>query len=274
MNSKFLAIAGIAVIGALVSVGSADTVINAYVQQFGATPHTPISPPGNARNVQIDWSFAPVTPGSNQTDYNIIDDCSITFDQVLPNGTRVICKLSGHDANTTDGFHDVTQSKIVGYGTMVLTTDTQTMDVPVLCDPNLDNPTGNYTLPCDIQWIEDVKVITLGKVTTDVVAGQPPPPPPPPPAEATLAILPGAAASGPNNDYDPDPLTVAPGTVITVNNTDNGIQHTMTSDTAGLFDTGVINGGDSATIIAPTTPGTYTYHCAIHSNMARTLIVS
>ena len=169
MKGKSIALAGIVVIGALVSIGSADTVINAYVQQFGATEHTAIDPPENARNVQIDWSFAPVTPGSNQTDYNIIDDRGLTFDRQLPNGTRVICKLSGHDGNATDGVHMLNETRIIGYGDVVLESNEQQVDVPVLCDPNPDNPTGSWTVPCDIQWIEDVKVITLGSETRDVV---------------------------------------------------------------------------------------------------------
>jgi len=38
MNNKILAFIAMAAVGAVVSVGSADTVINAFVQQFGATP--------------------------------------------------------------------------------------------------------------------------------------------------------------------------------------------------------------------------------------------
>ena len=75
-----------AAVGAVVSVGSADTVINAFVQQFGATPHTLITSPNNVTNVQIDWKF--------NADFNKILACDLTFDRPIANITLVICKLS------------------------------------------------------------------------------------------------------------------------------------------------------------------------------------
>lgn len=67
------------------------------------------------------------------------------------------------------------------------------------------------------------------------------------------------------------PIAVAPGQVVTVTNRD-GAPHTLTSDD-GLFDTGDISGGGQATFVAPTTPGTYTFFCAIHPSMQGELVV-
>lgn len=68
------------------------------------------------------------------------------------------------------------------------------------------------------------------------------------------------------------PLTVAPGTQITVMNKD-GVEHTVTADTTGGFDVTVPAGG-TATFAAPSAPGSYAFHCSIHPQMAHgTLIV-
>jgi plastocyanin len=61
------------------------------------------------------------------------------------------------------------------------------------------------------------------------------------------------------------PLTVAPGASITVMNKD-GVEHTVTADSAGGFDVTVPPGG-SATFAAPSTPGTYAFHCSVHPQM-------
>lgn len=64
-----------------------------------------------------------------------------------------------------------------------------------------------------------------------------------------------------------------PGAKITITDTD-GISHTVTSDQAGLFDATVTGGGGSATMTAPTKPGTYPFHCTYHANMHGVLVVS
>jgi plastocyanin len=66
--------------------------------------------------------------------------------------------------------------------------------------------------------------------------------------------------------------TVAPGSVITVPNAD-GVSHTLTSSD-GLFDTGSISAGSSASFVAPNEPGTYAFFCSIHPSMTGTLTVS
>src|SRR5207245_8517391 len=89
-------------------------------------------------------------------------------------------------------------------------------------------------------------------------SSRPAPPPSssnPPPQNAVITIS-GFAFSG--------PLTVAPGQLITVHNADSA-GHTVTADN-GAFDVPVA-GGATVTFHAPTTPGKYTYHCAVHPIM-------
>ncbi|TWP38004.1 cupredoxin domain-containing protein [Leekyejoonella antrihumi] len=69
------------------------------------------------------------------------------------------------------------------------------------------------------------------------------------------------------------PASVKPGAKITVTNADN-VNHTVTSDTAGLFNAVIPSNGGSATITAPTKPGKYPFHCKYHANMHGTLVVS
>jgi plastocyanin len=67
------------------------------------------------------------------------------------------------------------------------------------------------------------------------------------------------------------PVSVTPGSTVTVKNEDSQA-HTVTSDQAGLFDA-VVPGGGNVVFTAPTTAGSYAYHCTYHSNMHGTLVV-
>jgi len=67
------------------------------------------------------------------------------------------------------------------------------------------------------------------------------------------------------------PDSVTPGSTVTVKNEDSQA-HTVTSDQAGLFDA-VVPGGGNVVFTAPTTAGSYAYHCTYHSNMHGTLVV-
>ncbi len=67
-------------------------------------------------------------------------------------------------------------------------------------------------------------------------------------------------------------LTVSAGTNVTVSNAD-GASHTLTADD-GEFDTGQIEGSGSTAFVAPATPGTYTFFCAIHPSMTGQLVVA
>lgn len=67
------------------------------------------------------------------------------------------------------------------------------------------------------------------------------------------------------------PVSVSPGAMITVENKD-GEKHTVTADSADAFDVAV-DGDGSASFKAPTTPGSYPFHCNFHSNMTGVLVV-
>jgi plastocyanin len=72
--------------------------------------------------------------------------------------------------------------------------------------------------------------------------------------------------------FHPATITVAPGTKVKVTNRD-ATTHTLTA-MGGTFETGPLNGGASALITAPLSPGTYAYHCNIHPFMHGVLQVA
>jgi plastocyanin len=96
----------------------------------------------------------------------------------------------------------------------------------------------------------------------------------------TLTMLQGSAVQG-NPDYDPDPMTVTAGDIITVVNRDN-VPHTVTSGTGPAdpesgraFDTSIVDGGDSATIdTTGLAAGEYDYYCLVHPYMVGKLQVT
>lgn len=59
-----------------------------------------------------------------------------------------------------------------------------------------------------------------------------------------------------------EPLTVAPGARIEVENEDTA-RHDVVSDT-GEFKTPLLGQGEKATFTAPTKPGTYKFSCSLH----------
>jgi plastocyanin len=95
----------------------------------------------------------------------------------------------------------------------------------------------------------------------------------------TINILEGSSIQG-SPDYDPEELTASAGAEVTVVNQDT-LPHTATSGTgpqdpnsAQLFDTSLINGGESATLsLAQVTPGQYDYYCMVHPYMTGKLNV-
>ena len=95
----------------------------------------------------------------------------------------------------------------------------------------------------------------------------------------TLTILEGSSIQG-SPDYDPDELTVAAGSEVTVVNQDT-LPQTVTSGTsptdpnsAQLFDTSLINGGESATLsLAQVSAGQYGYYCLVHPYMTGSIVV-
>jgi plastocyanin len=95
----------------------------------------------------------------------------------------------------------------------------------------------------------------------------------------TINILEGSSVQG-SPDYDPDELTASAGAEVTVVNQDT-LPHTATSGTgpqdpesAQLFDTSLINGGESATLsLAQVNPGQYDYYCMVHPYMTGKVVV-
>jgi plastocyanin len=96
---------------------------------------------------------------------------------------------------------------------------------------------------------------------------------------STINILEGSSIQG-SPDYDPDELTVSAGAEVTVVNQDT-LPHSATSGTgpqdpnsAQLFDTSLINGGESAALsLAQVSPGQYDYYCIVHPYMTGKLVV-
>lgn len=75
--------------------------------------------------------------------------------------------------------------------------------------------------------------------------------------------------------FQPETVTVVVGvnnTVVWTNNDVNGVVHTVTSNTAGQFDSGDLSQGQTFTC-AFTVPGTYGYHCIYHPGMIGRVIV-
>lgn len=63
------------------------------------------------------------------------------------------------------------------------------------------------------------------------------------------------------------PLTVKAGETIKVTNEDS-VAHNVTSDDGSSFKTTDLQKGESATITAPSKPGTYKFSCTLHANMS------
>ncbi|PND56344.1 metal-binding protein [Mycobacterium sp. ENV421] len=69
------------------------------------------------------------------------------------------------------------------------------------------------------------------------------------------------------------PPSVKPGQQLTIVNNDSE-NHTVTADANDLFDVRISGGGGRETLTAPTTPGTYPFHCKYHANMQGVLTVA
>ena len=73
-----------------------------------------------------------------------------------------------------------------------------------------------------------------------------------------------------NLAFNPSTLTVKVGTNVTWINKDS-MPHTVTSDN-GVFESGSLSNGQTF-IYTFNTPGTYNYHCSIHTSMTAKIIV-
>jgi plastocyanin len=98
-------------------------------------------------------------------------------------------------------------------------------------------------------------------------------------AAATLKIPQGASVQG-NPAYDPDSITVKVGDTIAVDNEDS-TPHTVTNgkdatdpNMGKLFDTSIINAGDSSEIVTTDLqPGEYPFFCSVHPYMTGSMTV-
>lgn len=98
-------------------------------------------------------------------------------------------------------------------------------------------------------------------------------------ADLTLTILEGSATQG-NPDYEPDELTVTKGDTILVDNVDT-MPHTVTNgesstdpNSAKIFDTSIIMGGESAELETTNIDaGPYPYYCMVHPYMTGSLTI-
>lgn len=86
---------------------------------------------------------------------------------------------------------------------------------------------------------------------------------------AAVTIVPGARTLG-SQAYSPSPQTVTAGTTVTWTNGDSST-HGAVND-GGAFSSGNIGAGGKYSVTLQV-PGTYAYHCPIHSSMIGTLVV-
>ena len=75
-----------------------------------------------------------------------------------------------------------------------------------------------------------------------------------------------------NFAFNPAVVTITVGSSVRWTNTTASTPHTSTSDTAGVWDSGTINGGGMFTVTFDA-PGVYPYHCNFHSSMHGTIVV-
>lgn len=107
---------------------------------------------------------------------------------------------------------------------------------------------------------------------------------PPPPKQSSIAEMPSTPAMNPpgapvagseiviSNMAYTVPPSVSPGQKLTIVNKDEP-NHTVTADEDNLFNIRVSGGGGIMSFTAPTTPGTYPFHCEYHANMHGELTV-
>lgn len=96
------------------------------------------------------------------------------------------------------------------------------------------------------------------------------------PAKTTTTLSTGSAVTTAditisNFSFSPSTFTVRAGQKVSVLNNDS-TKHSLAADD-GSFDTGLLSNGQVGSFTAPATPGTYKFHCSIHTTMTGVLIV-
>jgi plastocyanin len=88
-------------------------------------------------------------------------------------------------------------------------------------------------------------------------------------ADVTISITSSNGALS----FSPSPATIKVGQTVAWRNAD-ALPHTATADAAGGFNTGTLGPGATSAPITMATAGTFPYHCAIHTSMTATLVVT
>jgi plastocyanin len=110
-----------------------------------------------------------------------------------------------------------------------------------------------------------------GSSSTPTTPTPTPTTPSPAPAAGVVAVsIPVGATTLGTRAYNPNPVTVAPGTTVRWTN-DDSIAHTSTSN-GSTFSSGTLNPGDHFDFMFPTA-GTFPYHCTFHAGMVGTIVV-
>ena len=127
-------------------------------------------------------------------------------------------------------------------------------------------------------------LVSAGMLTACGGYNQPPSAPAVTEGQSSITHMPSTSALSPttaqpagseiviSNSAYTVPASVHPGQQVTIVNRDDP-NHTVTADANNVFDVRVSGGGSTATFTAPTTPGTYPFHCKYHANMQGTLTV-
>jgi amicyanin len=89
-------------------------------------------------------------------------------------------------------------------------------------------------------------------------------PPPPNPLPTTTVVI-------TNSTFSPSSVTIIVGSTVTWRN-DDGIQHTVTSDSGSELESALLSQGDTYAHTFNTV-GTFPYHCTPHPFMTGTVIV-
>ncbi|MFI5178932.1 MAG: cupredoxin domain-containing protein [Vicinamibacterales bacterium] len=90
------------------------------------------------------------------------------------------------------------------------------------------------------------------------------------PSGPNTVLVPNGASLGPGSGFTPTTLTVAAGTTVVFGNNDV-TTHTSTAD-GGQWNSNNLNSGQTFSVKLDT-PGTYNYHCTIHSFMNGKIVV-
>lgn len=85
-------------------------------------------------------------------------------------------------------------------------------------------------------------------------------------------VVSGAAAEISGFKFAPETLKVKAGQTVKFTNRDS-VGHTVTADDGTSFESGLLGKDQSGTIVAPSKPGSYGFHCSPHPNMKGTLVV-